>query len=185
MVLHRCARIRAIARRSRSSTTRTPNDVNAWRYVSGHGPGDRRWHVEERERAADAAGVAAQQVQLLLGRAAPVHVVSERRERHDVAGSARQQSCAAARAAGDLVVAARPTGCCSRRGSAANLIEGYGTRPNISNYRQDDSRAGAVHRRVRWQRRHSGPGVPVEPGRRRNAYVADSASTAGGPRRRS
>ena len=37
---------------------------------------------------------AAQQVQLLLGRAAVVHVVHQRRQRDDGAGSARQQPCA-------------------------------------------------------------------------------------------
>ena len=95
------------------------DDVTKWSYVPDHGPGHGRRHVEERQRAADAPGLAAQQVQLLLGRAAALHAVFERQQLgHDCARGALQQSRAATRAAGHLVVARGRTGCCSRPGSA-------------------------------------------------------------------
>ena len=80
------------------STIRTPA-------ISTPGPmwptdhaGDRRWHVEERERPADVAGVPAQQVQLLLGRAAAVHVVhraaaARRPRRKRAATTTRVRAC--------------------------------------------------------------------------------------------
>ena len=95
--------------------------------------GDRRRHVEERERAADVAGVAAQQVQLLLGRAAAVHVVHRRRQRDDGAGSARQQSRGTARAAGHLDARRSTSQLLLEAGFGTNLIDSYGTQVNLPN----------------------------------------------------
>ena len=65
-------------------------------------PGRIRQQLEEREHAADVAGLATEQVQLLLGRAAQLHALQRRRLADHVTRGARQQPVAAARAAGDL-----------------------------------------------------------------------------------
>ena len=82
---------------------RNEGNANAWLYVpDDESPGGRRQRLEERERPHHLAGVGAQQVQRLLGRAAELHAVHRRRRRDDRAGGARQQSVAAPRAAADV-----------------------------------------------------------------------------------
>ena len=130
--------------------------------------------------AADVAGVAAEQVQLLLGRAAQLHAVQRRRHADDGARGARQQPVAAARAAGDLDVAGDEPAAV-RGGIRHEPDPRLRAEAQPRQQQRDDSGHRAVHGRLREQRRHRA-GNP-----RTTAPTAGTSPTAasstGAPRR--
>ena len=112
------------------------NDLNAWHYVRSteQATDDGTW--KNANVRLTLSGDPEEQVQLLLGRTATVHVpaTSGGNATDRPTRSSRQQPRAAPCAAGNLVLARPRTGSCSKAAVGSNRIDGYGVRPNISNF---------------------------------------------------